>query len=164
MDEKEKLSADAWTDLQTQLQTELKAITVGFKKLHPDAQMPKMQRPGDAAFDLYNVEEVTLQPGETRPVDCGIACEIPENYKMMVNGRSGLATKGIFCHVGTIDPNYKGMIGAILYNSTMKPYTLHKGDRVGQLSLQPVIPTSFQEVHELSSSVRGDKGFGSSGS
>ena len=156
-------SAQAWKDLQKTLTYELKSIKVGIKLLHPDAKIPQMQRDGDAAFDLYSIEEVIIEAGKTKSVDCGIACEIPLNYKLMVTGRSGLATKGIFCHVGTIDPNYKGMIGAILINTTDLPYRIHKGDRVGQMSLQQVIPTSFEVVDNLSSSVRGDQGFGSSG-
>ncbi len=138
-------------------------IPVGVKRLHPDAILPKMQREGDAAFDIYSVDTVTLQPGDIKSIDCGIACEIPYSYKLMVNGRSGLATKGIFCHVGTIDPNYKGMIGTVLVNLSKEPYTINKGDRVGQVSLQPIVPTTFNEVDELSSSNRGAQGFGSSG-
>lgn len=155
--------AEAWRELQKTLQHELTSVKVGIKRLHPDAKIPQMQREGDAAFDLYSVVDAVIKPGASVSIDCGIACEIPSGYKMMVNGRSGLATKGIFCHVGTIDPNYKGMIGAILYNSTNEDYNVLKGDRVGQLSLQAIVPTSFEEVIELSSSNRGDKGFGSSG-
>ncbi len=138
-------------------------VSVGVKKLHPDAILPKMQREGDAAFDIYSIEDRLIAGGVTASIDCGIACEIPPGYKLMVNGRSGLATKGIFCHVGTIDPNYKGMIGTILYNSTATSYQINKGDRVGQVSLQAIVPTAFNEVTELSSSVRGEQGFGSSG-
>lgn len=138
-------------------------ITIGLKKLHPDAQIPKMQREGDAAFDIYSIQDAIIPAGETVSIDCGIACEIPDNYKLMVNGRSGLAKKGIFCHVGTVDPNYKGMIGTILYNSTKESYSVAKGDRVGQVSLQPIVPTVFAEVTELTSSARGAQGFGSSG-
>jgi dUTP pyrophosphatase len=157
------VQAQAWTELQDTLRYEMRSVKVGIKLLHPDARVPKMQRLGDAAFDLYSVEEVVLQPGDCKSIDCGIACEIPANYKIMVNGRSGLATKGIFCHVGTIDPNYKGMIGTVLINLSKSAYAIKKGDRVGQLSLQTIIPTVFEEVTELSSSVRGDQGFGSSG-
>ncbi len=140
-----------------------KSIKIGVKKLDPDAKLPEMQREGDAAFDIYSIEDVILYPNQTVSVDCGIACEIPEFYKIMVNGRSGLAKRGILCHVGTIDPNYKGMIGTILVNTSNKAYAIKKGDRVGQISLQPIIPTQFEEVSELSESVRGTQGFGSSG-
>jgi len=139
-------------------------IKIGFKKLHPDAIVPKMQREGDAAFDIYSVQDVIIPAGYTVSIDCGIACEIPDNYKLMINGRSGLAKKGIFCHVGTVDPNYKGMIGTILHNSNIsETYYVAKGDRVGQVSLQKIVPTEFVEVTELSASARGDQGFGSSG-
>ena len=136
---------------------------IGIKLLDKDAKVPKMQREGDAAFDIYSIEEVLLKPGEVRSVDCGIACEIPSGYKLMVNGRSGLAMRGIFCHVGTIDPNYKGMVGTILINLSGKPYTIEKGDRVGQISLQRIVKTEFREVDKLTGSNRGTQGFGSSG-
>jgi len=138
-------------------------VTIGVKKLHPDAKIPQMQREGDAAFDVYSVEDVIIPAGLAVSIDCGIACEIPPFYKMVVNGRSGLAKRGIFCHVGTIDPNYKGMIGTLLVNTTNNYYQIKKGDRVGQVSLQLIIPTEFNEVSELSESVRGTQGFGSSG-
>lgn len=136
---------------------------IGVKLLHPDAKVPQMQREGDAAFDIYAVEDVTIPLKSYNHVSCGIALEIPTGYKVMINGRSGLASKGIQCHVGTIDENYKGNIGTILYNWNDSPYQIKKGDRVGQISLQKVIPTVYQEVQELSSSVRGAQGFGSSG-
>ncbi len=138
-------------------------MKIGIKKLHPEARIPQIQREGDAAFDLYSVEDVTIPARGYAHVSCGIALEIPQGHKVMINGRSGLASKGIQCHVGTIDENYKGNLGTILYNWNDSPYAVLKGDRVGQLSLQEVIPAEFVETAELSVSVRGDKGFGSSG-
>lgn len=128
-----------------------------------DAQIPKIQRVGDAAFDIYSVEDVIVPARSYSHVNCGIALEIPEGYKVMINGRSGLASKGIQCHVGTIDENYKGNIGTILYNWNNTPYSISKGDRVGQISLQKVESAVFEEVAELTPSVRGENGFGSSG-
>lgn len=136
---------------------------IGIKLLRSDAKVPKMQREGDAAFDLYAAEDVEIPSQGYAHVSCGIALEIPSGYKVMINGRSGLASKGVQCHTGTIDENYKGNIGTILYNWNTSPYKVLKGDRVGQLSLQKVVPTIFEEIDELSSSNRGDKGFGSSG-
>lgn len=141
----------------------LDTLKVGVKLLHPEAKVPKMQRQGDAAFDLYAVEDVIIPLKSYAHVSCGIALEIPPGYKVMINGRSGLALKGIQCHVGTIDENYKGNIGTILYNWNDSSYPIKKGDRVGQISVQKVISTVYQEVQELSSSVRGAQGFGSSG-
>lgn len=138
-------------------------IILGVKKLHPDAIIPKMQREGDAAFDIYSINHYNLAPRSIVSIDCGVGLEIPEGYKVMINGRSGLAKKGIFCHVGTIDPNYKGMVGTILINLSGMPYTVEKGDRVGQISLQKIVPTVFNEVAELTESNRGAQGFGSSG-
>jgi len=140
-----------------------KTERIGIKIIHPDAKMPKRQREGDAAFDIYSIERYMIMPGEVKDVRCGIACEIPTGYKIMINGRSGLAKKGIFCHVGTIDENYKGELGTILVNLSQEYYTVEIGDRVGQISLQKVVPTEFAEVTELSESNRGAQGFGSSG-
>lgn len=139
------------------------AVRIGIKKLYADAILPKMQREGDACFDIYAQDDFVLEVGEVVAVDCGIALEIPDNYKVMINGRSGLAKKGIFCHVGTVDSNYRGEIGTILVNLSGQKYWGRKGDRVGQISLQQVVPTTFVEVKELSPSVRGEQGFGSSG-
>lgn len=136
---------------------------IGIKLLHPSAKIPKKQRLEDACFDLYSCHDVILLPGDIKAVDCGIACEIPSGYKIMINGRSGLAKRGIFCHVGTVDENYKGELGTILANLSKEPYEVKIGDRVGQISLQPVVPSWFEEVAELTPSERGANGFGSSG-
>lgn len=137
--------------------------TVGVKLLRPEAKLPKRQRDGDACYDIYACEDQWISPGAVVAVDCGFACEIPTGYKIMINGRSGLAKKGIFCHVGTVDENYKGELGTILVNLSSESYKVTAGDRVGQISLQKVIPTEFTEVKELSESNRGTQGFGSSG-
>lgn len=136
---------------------------LGIKLLSPDAKVPMIQREGDAAHDIYSVEDVLLNPGEVKGIDCGFALEIPPGFKVMINGRSGLAKAGIFCHVGTIDSNYKGKIGTILVNTTQTPYQVLIGDRVGQISLQRVELLEFSQVEELSTSNRGTNGFGSSG-
>lgn len=136
---------------------------IGVKLIHPDAKIPKRQREGDACFDIYSIESTWISPGVTADVRCGVACEIPAGYKIMINGRSGLAKKGIFCHVGTIDENYKGELGVILVNLTSESYKIEIGDRVGQISLQKVTSTEFVQVEELSDSNRGTQGFGSSG-
>ena len=142
---------------------------VGVKKLHPDAQLPKRQREGDAAFDIYAIKDTRLHALVPKIVDCGIALEIPANYKVLIYGRSGLAMKSIFAHVGTVDPNFKGEIGPILvyYGSGCDVgngwYDIKKGDRVGQIVLTPITPTEFTEVANLSDSERGAEGFGSSG-
>ena len=136
---------------------------IGVKLLKGDARIPVRQREGDACFDIYAISDQWISAGEVAAVDCGFACEIPTGYKIMINGRSGLAKKGIFCHVGTIDENYKGELGTILVNLSQEYYTVEIGDRVGQISLQKVVPTEFAEVTELSESNRGAQGFGSSG-
>jgi dUTP pyrophosphatase len=163
MEDIEKVTAETWKRLQDELRYELKSIKIGFKKMHPDAKIPHMAKEGDGAFDIYSCEDTTIAPRSTKAIDCGFGLEIPSNYKVMINGRSGLASRGIFCHVGTVDSGYRGKLGTILYNLNDTSYEIKKGDRVGQISLQQVIDTTFEEVVELSTTARGETGFGSSG-
>ena len=142
---------------------ESKTLTLSIKLLRPEAKIPIRGRQDDAAFDVYSCEDKLLYPLEPVVTTCGIACDIPTGYKIMIHGRSGLASKGIFAHIGTVDPNYKGEISPILVNVSRMPYQIKKGDRIGQISLQKIIPIKFIEVKELNESNRGAAGFGSSG-
>ena len=73
---------------------------------------------------------------------------------------------------GTIDSNYRGEVGAILVNTTTKPFEIKKGERVCQMICHPIFNTDMvnqsqyvwvKEVDELDSTNRGEGGFGSSG-
>jgi len=141
----------------------MERIQVKVKKLRKEANLPKKQRPGDAAWDLYAIENVTLNPFEPKIVRCGLACDIPPGHKILIYGRSGLATRGVFTHIGTVDETYRGEVGPILINLVMKPYQIYEGDRVGQIVVVPTHDADFIVTEELSESVRGIHGFGSSG-
>lgn len=144
------------------------ALKLRFKKLHPDAIIPSRANPGDAGLDLYALEDVVLQP-TTRDiaqarVRTGIAVEIPEGHYGKVSSRSGLAfNHGIFSFDGTIDSGYRGEIGVLLYNTTDRRFRIRKGDRIAQLLIIPCIIADPVEVEELTESIRGANGFGSSG-
>lgn len=136
-----------------------------FKKLHPDAIIPKKQREGDAAFDLYlfedGLESVALG---WDTLGTGIACAIPEGYVGIIKGRSGLAGKNCV-HVlgGVIDSNYRGEIMVVL-DCSRTTVTFKPGDRIAQLLVVPIHTLGWQEVDELPENLyRGDAGFGSSG-
>lgn len=137
--------------------------TIAFKKLSDKAIMPKMGRLGDAWFDLYGVEDCVLAPFSTALVKTNIAMEIPEGYFGKVFTRSGMALKGFSVDGGVIDSNYRGDIGVILRNTTDKELTVSAGDRVAQLVILKVDQFVLEEVEELSDTVRGDAGYGSSG-
>lgn len=143
-------------------------VIVNYKLLHPDAKPPYIAYSEDkegstACFDLHSVEDVSILPYRHAGVDCGIAFEIPPYYEMILRGRSGHAKKGILMHFGTIDPNFRGVVGAIVYNLTPKEVKIAKGEKVCQVAVHPIPKVKFVEKKELSATCRGDRGFGSSG-
>ncbi len=139
---------------------------VRVKLLSPDARMPTRAKAGDVAFDLYSSIEYTLQPGERLAVPTGISIEIPEGFEGEVRPRSGLAVKHgitVLNSPGTIDSGYRGEVKSILINLGTEPFLIEKGMRISQLAIRPVPKIRFVEVEELSSTERGEDGFGSTG-
>jgi len=141
---------------------------VPIKRLDPEAVLPAFAHPGDAGADLVARDEVTIAPGGGRAVvGTGIAVAIPDGYAGFVLPRSGLALRhGITClnTPGLIDSGYRDEVRIILVNTDpTEPYTVRRGDRVAQLVIQPVERTVFTAAEELSESVRGLGGFGSTG-
>ena len=138
-------------------------IRVKFKKLIDYAIPFKYTREGDACMDMYSVEDTTIEPNSTEVVSTGIALEIPIGFEGIVRGRSGLASKGIHVHIGTIESSYRGDIGIIITNTTNKPFSINRGDRIAQFTVKPVNNILMEESEVLSETERGANGFGSSG-
>jgi dUTP pyrophosphatase len=142
-------------------------MLVRIVKLSHSAVIPKYATKGDAGCDLSASQDVVLSPLGRALVSTGIAVEIPDGYVGLVHPRSGLAIKSglsIVNSPGTIDSGYRGEIKIPLYNTDPKtPISIKAGDRIAQLLIQKVEHAVFEEVPELSSSVRQEKGFGSSG-
>ncbi|MEY2420141.1 MAG: dUTP pyrophosphatase [Acidimicrobiaceae bacterium] len=141
---------------------------VPIKLLDPEAVLPAFAHPGDAGADLVAREEVTIAPGGGRAVvGTGIAMAIPDGYAGFVLPRSGLAVRhGITClnTPGLIDAGYRDEVRIILVNTDpTEPYTVHVGDRIAQLVIQPIERSIFAAVDDLSESARGLGGFGSTG-
>lgn len=139
-------------------------LTLKVKKLTPDAVMPKVERAGDAGFDLYARESVTVGPGERKQVPIGIALEIPHGYAGLIWDKSGLSHKfGLKTLGGVIDAGYRGEIIVGVINLSEEAYTFEKGHKVAQMVLQKCEQADIVEVDELSDSERGAQGFGSTG-
>ncbi|TFF94533.1 dUTP diphosphatase [Candidatus Thorarchaeota archaeon] len=141
-------------------------VVIRVKKLREEAWVPKRAKPGDAAFDLYSIEEYELEPGERAAVCTGIAVEIPEGYEGQVRPRSGLAIKHgitVLNAPGTIDSGYRGEVKTIMVNHGTEPFKVEKGMRISQLAIRPVPRVEIALVDELSDSDRGNGGFGSTG-
>lgn len=138
-------------------------VNVKFKKLTDTAIPFKYIRKGDACMDMYADMDVCLSPSETVIVKTGIAVEIPEGFEGLVRGRSGLASRGIHVHLGTIESTYRGDVGVIVTNNSLQVAYIHKGNRIAQFTVKPVYPIHLTEVEELSETERGEQGYGSSG-
>ena len=138
-----------------------------IKKLHADAITPRYAHgpAEDAGMDLHSVEEVTLDPGETKLVATGLAIELPSGYEAQIRPRSGLALKHSITlpnSPATIDPGYRGEIRVILQNLGREPFRILPGERIAQMVIARYEAVEWEEG-DLADSVRGEGGFGSSG-
>ena len=138
-------------------------INVKFKKLNPNAIPFSYSREQDACMDMYALEGTIIPAGTTKIIPTGIAVEIPQDYEGLVRGRSGLASKGITAHLGTIDETYRGDVGMIIANHTNADFKVEAGMRLAQFTVKPVYHIQLEEVEELSDTSRGSNGYGSSG-
>ena len=141
---------------------------VKVKKLRDNARLPVYSTAFSAGADLCACLDgpVTLAPGETRLISIGISMEIPEGYAGLVFARSGLATKRSLApanKVGVIDSDYRGEFFVPLHNHGTVPQTIEDGERIAQMLLTPYLTAKFVEASELSDTVRGEGGFGSTG-
>ncbi|MEL6711623.1 MAG: dUTP diphosphatase [Pseudomonadota bacterium] len=124
---------------------------------------------GSAGLDLsypYK-EKITILPGEKKLISSGIAIEIPDNCEAQIRSRSGFASKfGIIVlnAPATIDSDYRGEIKILLFNCSKESFILEQHMRIAQLVIAPILRPKIEYVDKLSSTSRGEKGFGSSGS
>ena len=141
---------------------------VAVKKLRPGAVMPKFGSKEAAGADLYACLEksVTIAPGQTVFIPTGLAMALPRGYVGLVYARSGLACKQDLApanKVGVIDCDYRGEIKVALFNHGKCDQTVEPGERIAQLAVVPHSSAEFEEAQELSDTVRGEGGFGSTG-
>ena len=138
-----------------------------FKKLCPEAVCPTYGTEYSAGADLYNLNTtVTIEPHKTTLIHTGIALEIPEGYCGLIFARSSLGTKRGLApanKVGVIDADYRGEVKVCLHNHSEIPATVEHGERIAQLAIVPFLKADFELSDELSDTVRGAGGFGSTG-
>ena len=142
--------------------------TVRLKKLREVAIIPAYGTEFAAGADLYACmdKDITINPGCTEFIHTGIALEIPTGLVGLIYARSGMACKRGLApanKVGVIDSDYRGEIMVALYNHSDEAVTVSKGERIAQLVLAPFITADFTEADSLEDSVRGEGGFGSTG-
>lgn len=135
-----------------------------IKKLDPEARIPECAIGGDAAMDLYSIEDMIVKSGDLIPCKTGIAMAIPEGYAGLIWDKSGIALKnGIKTMGGVIDSNYRGEVAVIMKNLSEKDYEISRGDKIAQILIQKVECPMIEEVEELNDTERGKGGFGSTG-
>lgn len=144
-------------------------MKVNFKKLSENAHAPIYGSEYAAGADIYALtdgETVKIAPGETKMIHTGISMEIPEGYAGLIYARSGIATKRGLApanKVGVVDSDYRGEFMVSLHNHSDKEQEIADGERIAQLVITPFLKAEFTECGELSDTVRGAGGFGSTG-
>lgn len=169
-----KTADEAWASPIHESRTMTTDITIKFVKLVPEAVIPQHSREGDVGFDVFATETITLLPHETYPVPTGLVLAYMDpqdpagnDVFLKVEGRSGLAVKGIFPVGGIIDPTYRGECKVILHNSRDTGYRVNKGDKIAQFIVYKTAASSrnvnMEETTVVEETIRGSNGFGSSG-
>jgi len=139
-------------------------MEIKIQKLSKRAILPKYAHQGDAGLDLFSQEDYILKPLERHEFGLGFALELPAGAVSLIWDKSGLAAKhGIHLLGGVIDSGYRGEYKVIMINFGSKPYKIEKGDKIGQLLIQPVMHVTIKKTKKLSNSSRGQDGFGSTG-
>ena len=129
---------------------------------------PALATAGSAGVDIraYLNEKVILNPLERKLIPTGLKVEIPLGYEIQIRPRSGLAYKHgitVLNSPGTIDSDYRGEIGVLLINLSNEAFEIKNGERIAQMILAKHEVPNFIQLKELSSSKRGEGGFGSTG-
>jgi len=160
---------------------------IKFKKLNKNAIVPTKGREGDAGFDLFTLSEATIQPYQTIVIPTGISVQLETNQEATIRPRSGITLKGcggcfgtiypptempptytecspyLRVQLGTLDSNYRGDIGIIVYNQEDYEVDIPAKTKLAQMVIGYISTDEVIVVDELDESERNEKGFGSSG-
>lgn len=142
-------------------------MKIKIKKIE-NGMLPAYETIGSVGADCYaRIENaVTIPTGKIVTIPLGFCVEIPSGYEMQIRSRSGLARKNgiqVFNAPGTIDSDYRGEVGAILYNATDTDFVVKPNDRIAQAIIAPIIIAEWEEAAELSETERGAGGYGHTG-
>lgn len=135
--------------------------------IYEEREKPLKWKGGDSGMDLSTTSNVLIHPGQTVMVSTGVCCQLDkcdsDQYEIQVRGRSGLNSKGVLTHLGTVDYTYTGEIKVVMTNLTDGLVEFNAGDRIAQIVVVPILKPEIEYVTDLETTDRGDKGFGSSG-
>lgn len=143
-------------------------LKVKIVRLNKQASLPVYATAHAAGMDISACIEapIAIEPSTTALIPSGFALELPEGYEAQLRPRSGLALRSMISlpnTPATIDADYRGEVKVILINYGKEPFIVRHGDRIAQMVVAKVEQVRFEEVDELGSTVRGEGGFGHTG-
>ena len=146
----------------------INAMKVNVKKIREGAVIPTYGSEYAAGADLYACldNDVTIAPHATVLIPTGLIMELPVGYAGLIYARSGLASKKGLApanKVGVVDSDYRGEVMVALHNHGLTVQTVSHGERIAQMVITPYLAAQFTVANELSATVRGEGGFGSTG-
>lgn len=124
---------------------------------------PSKSESGSAGYDVFSIDNCVIEKGKRKLINTGISVQVPNYYYLRVAPRSGLSCKGIDIGAGVIDSSYRGPLKVLMINNSDSDYTISIGDKISQLIMERCGNSSIEIVDELSETVRGSGGFGSTG-
>jgi dUTP pyrophosphatase len=133
-----------------------------------DLPLPERATPGSSGMDLRASvrEPVVLPPGGRALIGTGIAIALPQGWEAQIRPRSGLAAEHgvtLLNSPGTVDSDYRGEIRLVVVNLGQAPFTIRRGDRIGQMVVARAAAVTLVEVRELPATGRNAGGFGHTG-
>lgn len=156
----------AWMEY---LQTKLEYLQ-GDKDIQPVVKVkvdggfiPTRAHAADAGLDIKSPITVTVMGNMSATIDTGVHVAIPKGYVGFLKSKSGLNVNYGITSEGVIDSGFTGSITVKLYNNSTESYVVHRGDKISQLVILPILTPQIRLVDELEETERGDNGFGSTG-
>ena len=143
-----------------------KMSIIEMKRCSSAAHVSKRAHDGSAGYDVWSAEKVNLKLWGREFVLIDLKVAVPEGFYGRVVGCSGIAKKyGITVHNGTIDSDYRGIVGVILFNFFNEEYDIERGDRIAQVIIERYYTPKFVEVSDFTKekTERGEGGFSSTG-
>lgn len=135
-----------------------------------DLPLPAYETSGAAGMDLMAAipagEDLVLEPGQRQLVPTGLSIAVPPGFEAQVRPRSGLALRhgiSVVNAPGTIDSDYRGEVSVLLINLGSSPFTVRRGERIGQMVIAAYAQAVWQPVVALDETERGAGGYGSTG-
>ena len=143
-------------------------VKVLIKRLNSAVKLPEYKTIGASGMDLiaFTDRSIKVKSKTSSLIPTGLTVAFSNNYEIQIRPRSGLAAKNnitVLNTPGTIDSDYRGEIKVIIYNHGDDDFIINNGDRIAQMILSPVIKMELEETDDLPETLRGKKGFGSTG-